>query len=298
MPESITSAVLGFRRQRTLLQSTVVSGFGLWSGEDVSVEFRPAPADFGIAFVRDDLPGAPRIPALAEYRTQTPLRTTLQCGEAGVDMVEHILAVLYGLGIDNCEIGVSAQEMPGCDGSAAPFVEALSEIGIVTQNRPVTPLVIDRRFRVEHKNTWIEAFPSASGCLELRYTLDYEENPVIGHQELDLKICPGAFREELAPARTFTLEAEAKYLRSQGLGLRTTCRDLLIFNESGPIDNSLRFPDECVRHKLLDLVGDLALAGRPIVGCIRAHRSGHRLNAELVRTVLAATAQVDIRKCA
>ena len=301
MPEPILYAAFGSRRQRTLRRSATVAGFGLWSGRDVRVQFRPAPAGSGIAFVRDDLPGVPRIPALVEYRTETPLRTTLQWGEAGVDMVEHILAVLYGLGVDHCEIGVSAQEMPGCDGSAAPFTQALLEAGFVELDRPVDRCVIHRRFRVESGDAWIEATPSpdapsSDGRLELEYTLDYEKSAVIGRQHRRLTVCPESFREELASARTFALKSEADYLRAQGLGLRTTYRDLLVFDDSGPIDNALRYPDECVRHKLLDLVGDLALLGRPLVGRIRAHRSGHRLNAELVRAIRAG--EEVVRKCA
>ena len=172
------------------------------------------------------------------------------------------------------------------------------EAGIVELDRRVEPCAIDRPFRVEHGASWIEACPSPAGRLELHYTLDYEGNPEIGRQELGLSIDPESFRAELAPARTFALLEEADALRRRGLGLRTTYRDLLVFDGAGPLENTLRFPDECVRHKLLDLVGDLALAGRPLIGCIRAHRSGHRLNAELVRALLAATAERPVRKCA
>ncbi len=286
-----------FRPQRTLARSCAVSGFGLWSGRDVRVEFRPAPADSGIVFVREDLPRRPRIPAGVDYRTTTPLRTTLQNGDAGVDMVEHILAVLFGMGVDDCEIGVDSQEMPGCDGSAAPFADAIADAGLVELDRIVIPRAVTRHLRVESGNAWIEATPSPEGRLELHYTLDYGRNTVIGRQELGVTLSPGSFRAELAAARTFTLKAEAEALRSQGLGLRATYRDLLVFDESGPLENRLRFSDECVRHKLLDLVGDLALVGRPLVGRIRACRSGHRLNAELVRAVLAGNSN-DALRCA
>lgn len=201
-------------------------------------------------------------------------------------MVEHVLAVLFGLGVDNCEIGVDAREMPGCDGSAQVFAEAILSAGLAEQDRGTVPCVVGRPVRVESQDTWIEAAPSPEGRLELHYVLDYEQAPVIGRQEFGLVVSPESFRAHLASARTFALEAEAEHLRSRGLGLRTTYRDLLVFDESGPIDNRLRFPDECVRHKLLDLVGDLALAGRPLLGRIRACRSGHRLNAELVRALL------------
>ncbi|HYW81093.1 MAG TPA: UDP-3-O-acyl-N-acetylglucosamine deacetylase [Thermoguttaceae bacterium] len=280
------------RNQRTIAAPAAVEGVGYWSGQDVRVEFRPAEPDSGIVFVRSDLPGCPRIAATVDNRTETPLRTTLRCGDARVDMVEHIMASLGGLRVDNCEVRVDRPEMPGCDGSALPFVEAIVAAGFVEQEMPRTRRVIRQIVRLGNSKagdgqSWIEATPEASAETVLQYDLDYGPSSSIGRQTLRLVLTPDNFRENLAGSRTFLLEHEAAALQAQGLGLLATCQDLLVFGPEGPIDNPLRFADECVRHKLLDMVGDLALAGCDLIGCFHAHRSGHRLNAELVRALLA-----------
>jgi UDP-3-O-acyl N-acetylglucosamine deacetylase len=286
------------RNQRTIAAPATVDGIGYWSGRDVHVEFRPGAPDTGIVFVRGDLAGCPRIPAIIDYRTETPRRTTLHCGQAGVDMIEHIMAALAGLQIDNCEIWVDRPEMPGCDGSSLPFVQALAPAGIVAQDRPRAALCIRQVIRLGSEESWIEAHPHRSGRTILRYELDYGSS-VIGRQMLEISLSPKFFHVSLAPSRTFMLEAEAAAMQARGLGQRATCKDLLVFNSRGPIDNQLRFPDECVRHKLVDMVGDLALAGCDLVGRFVAYRSGHRLNAELVRAILALDqSRKECKRCA
>lgn len=274
------------RHQRTLAQAAEVRGIGYWSGRDVRVEFRPALPDTGLVFVRGDVPSHPRIPALVSYRVDQPRRTVLSSQGVTVEMVEHILAALAGLQVDNCEIWVDAPEMPGVDGSSLPFVAALDRAGIVTQPVARSQLVVREVTRLGDDDCWIEARPHESG-LALRYRLDYGPGNAVGRQSLGLELTEERFRRELAPSRTFLLHREAEALKLQGLGLRATYRDLLVFGDDGPIDNPLRFPDECVRHKTLDLCGDLALAGCDLVGEFSAYRSGHRLNAELVKVLLA-----------
>jgi UDP-3-O-acyl N-acetylglucosamine deacetylase len=275
------------RSQQTIAARCSVTGFGYWSGRDVRIEFRPAAADTGVVFVRDDLPNQPRIAVRVDNRIETPRRTTLRAAGASVEMVEHILAALAGLQIDNCEVWVDAPEMPGCDGSSQPFVEALDTVGAVKQPS-VRPLLVVREItRLGNEESWIEARPATTSGMSAKYRLDYGRDNAIGRQTLALSITPESFRRELAPSRTFMLKAEADWLRGQGLGQRVTSQDLLVFDDLGPVDNALRYADECVRHKLLDLVGDLALAGCDLMGHFVAHRSGHRLNAELVRVLLA-----------
>lgn len=276
-----------FRAQRTLGCSVEVEGFGYWSGRDVKVRFRSAPANTGIVFVRSDLPEPKRIPAIVENRIEMPRRTTLILDGARVEMVEHIMAALAGLHIDNCEVWVDGDEMPGLDGSAMAFVTALESAGVVEQKAQRPQLVIDDITRVGNDDCWVEARPSRSRSLSVRYRLDYGGESPIGRQTLEMKITPETFRKELAPARTFILKSEADWLRQQGLGARVTFDDLLVFDETGPCNNALRYEDECVRHKTLDMVGDLALAGCDLIGQIIAYRSGHRLNAELVKALLA-----------
>ena len=285
------------RNQRTIASPAIVEGIGYWSGRDVHVEFRPAAAGSGIQFVRSDQPGCPRIAATIANRTETPLRTTLRSGSVGVDMVEHVMATLAGLQIDNCEIWVDQPEMPGCDGSSLPFVEALDAAGVVVQEAIRPRCIVRQIVRLGNQQSWIEARPCCSSKTVLQYELDYGDHSSIGRQSLEVSLSPMSFREDLAPSRTFLLEHEAAALKAQGLGQRAKFEDLLVFGPAGPIKNQLRFADECVRHKLLDMVGDLALAGCDLVGRFVAYRSGHRLNAEMVRAVLAESAQQESLRC-
>ena len=275
------------RYQNTIAEPVTVEGFGYWSGLDVRVEFRPAPANTGIVFVRTDLGHPRRIEAVVSQprRDSTPHDACRHRGTT-VEMVEHVMASLAGLQIDNCEVWVDRAEIPGCDGSSRPFVDALLSTQRVAQPAGRETVVITETTRVGDESCWVEASPLADGGLSIRYLLDYGDEGPIGRQAIEMVLSPQAFCDELASARTFILKHEAEWLREQGLGERVTCSDLLVFNDTGPVDNELRFDDECVRHKALDLVGDLALAGCDIQGHVVAYRSGHRLNAELVRTLL------------
>jgi UDP-3-O-[3-hydroxymyristoyl] N-acetylglucosamine deacetylase len=305
------------RQQRTLRTAASVEGIGYWSGRDVHVEFRPAGPNEGIVFVRRDLPGCPRIPAAVGNRIEMPRRTVLCAGGGGkggakgdspiladplrgcpaeigtvppgmasVEMVEHIMAALAGMHVDNCEIWVDAPEMPGCDGSAKAFAEAIRRAGTIAQGALRELFVVREVLRLGNEECWIEARPAAGGKTIIQYDLDYGSGNPIGRQSLEVTLAPRFFELSLAPARTFMLQHEAAALQSRGLGQRTTFNDLLIFDGDGPIGNALRFPDECVRHKILDMVGDLALAGCDMAGRFAAYRSGHRLNAELVKAML------------
>lgn len=286
------------RPQHTIAGRTSVTGFGYWSGADVRIEFRPAPVDAGITFVRADVGPQARVAAHVSHRSEAPRRTNLRRGRADVQMVEHVLAALAGLEIDNCEVWTDQPEMPGCDGSSGPFVDALFRAGVVQQNAEAHYLRIADSIRVAEGNAWIEARPSQAGELHIEYQLDYPQHGVIGRQVARIATTPERFRRELAPCRTFVLESEAEEMVRQGLGLRVTTRDLLVFNQSGPIDNRLRFPNECARHKALDVLGDLALVGCRVVGEVVAHRSGHRLHAELTRQLVERFASVPLKASA
>ena len=274
------------RFQRTISQPVAVSGYGFWSGNPVQVEFRPAAVGSGITFVRDDLGPEVMIPATAEHRIDVPRRTNLSCAGVQVEMVEHILSALAGLQIDNCEVGVTAAEMPGCDGSALHFVQALDRAGREQQHESVQPLEVTERVRLTNGESWIEARPARGDAFRVEFRLDYPHDPSIGRQQVSLGVSPATFREELASCRTFVLKREADAMLKQGLGTHVTSQDLLVFDEQGPIDNPLRFANECARHKALDLIGDLALTGSQIVGHIVAYRSSHQLNAALATELL------------
>ncbi len=275
------------RMQQTVRRPVRVSGVGYWSGQNVRVEFRPAPVGSGLTFVRDDIGPQARVPALPEYRINVPRRTNLECLGVEVQMVEHVLAALAGLQVDNCEIGVNRAEMPGCDGSAREFVEALDSVGIVEQNQEASQLTIKEVVRVTSGEAWIEARPALDGEYRIEFRLDYPHNPEIGLQAASFEITPQCFRDEIAPCRTFVLQSEAEAIKSQGLGTHVTTKELLVFGDRGPIENQLRFENECARHKALDVIGDLALINRRIAGNIVANRSGHRLHVELARELMA-----------
>ena len=275
------------RKQQTISKPTTVSGFGLWSGIDSEIEFRPAAENEGISFVRRDVKNAVRIPATVDRRVESPRRTILSVDGQSVEMVEHVMAALAGLHIDNCEVHVDAAEMPGCDGSSEPFVSALLDAGITQQRAERHCLIVTDVTRVGDDDSWIEARPGKPGELSVHYRLDYGSDNAIGRETFKSSIDTDVFQKELAPARTFILEQEAEWLRNQGIAQRVTARDVLVFGEEGVIDNELRFEDECVRHKVLDLVGDFALAGCDIYGHFVAQRSGHRLNATMISALLA-----------
>lgn len=287
-----------YRNQQTIARPAKVEGFGFWSGLDITVEFRPAPPHSGITFVRADLAGQPRIAARIENQADALRRTTLAAGNASVEMVEHLMAAFYGLQIDNCEVWMTRAEMPGFDGSSVAFVNALLEAGLVMQSAPRQVIVIEDTIHIGDEVSWIIAKPfhstergaadavpksSSEGKLQVTYDLNYPDCSAIGQQQLQIQVDPVAFREQLAGARTFLIHHEAEWLRQHGIGRRVTYQDVLVYGEQGPIDNSLRFDDECVRHKTLDVIGDLALVGADLAGEIHAHRSGHTLNAAMVR---------------
>jgi UDP-3-O-[3-hydroxymyristoyl] N-acetylglucosamine deacetylase len=209
-----------------------VAGFGYWSGRDVTVELRPAAAGSGITFVRSDLDRPRRIAADVRQRIEVPRRTTLSGDGAQVEMVEHILAALYGLSIDNCEVWVNASEMPGLDGSCQPLAVAIQEAGLVEQRLPRRRLTVTEVTRVGDDECWVEARPAKTNSLSVKYKLDYGPNNPIGRQTIELIVTPTTFAAELAGARTFVLKEEAEWLRSRGLGQRVTNQDLLVFGDS------------------------------------------------------------------
>ena len=272
------------RKQTTIAQRVSVSGVGFWSGRDVTLTFCPAAASTGVVFVRTDLPGKPRVEAIVQNRVNGPRRTTLVGNGVAVEMVEHVLAALAGLKIDNCEVLVNRAEMPGCDGSSGAFVDALLRVDVVTLDalRPV--IRVQREIVVGEGDSWIKAEPSSQG-MDLEYQLSYE-CPAIGSQVYRLMVNPLTFQNQIADARTFVLRHEADQLQKQGLGKHVTYQDIIVFDDHGPIDNPLRYSDECARHKILDMVGDFSLAGADLIGKFTASRSGHRLNSQMVFALL------------
>jgi UDP-3-O-[3-hydroxymyristoyl] N-acetylglucosamine deacetylase len=266
------------RNQATLTGPCSISGRGYWSGETNILNFLPAPAGTGIRFVRADLDGAPSVHALAENRASIPLRTQLTSGRCEVAMVEHVMAALYGLRIDNVEVHCTAREMPGMDGSCLDFVLALDSVGRTELRQRRPRLKITERIHIGDARQWIIAEPSSTDTLDVEYRLDYGASSPIGQMTYCAEVNSDSFYHEIAPARTFIGADEAHAMQNKGIATHVTDQDLLVFDKRGPINNKLRFPDECARHKALDLIGDLALSGVDLVGRITAYRSGHQLN--------------------
>lgn len=276
------------RQQQTIAKPVEVHGLGLFTGQEVTVRFKPAPANSGVQFVRIDTPKPVRIPAIVSNVAKRARRTSLQNGSASVETIEHCMAALHGLGIDNVEIEMEGGELPGCDGSSRAFVDALFSAGIETQEPPLEPLIIRQTVRVADADAELIAAPGDDDALNIIYDLDYGDQGMLPRQLFAIRVSQDSFCSELADARTFVFEYEAQQLREAGLGKHLTYRDVVVIGPNGVIENQFRYPDECVRHKVLDLIGDLFLSGRSLRGKIYAHKSGHSLNHELVRALLRA----------
>jgi UDP-3-O-acyl N-acetylglucosamine deacetylase len=274
---------LSYRYQRTLAQPAESRGVGFLTGADVRLRFLPAPPSTGIVFYRTDLHPAVAIPACIHEVTGTQRRTTLGHAPQHVSLVEHVLAALAGLRIDNCCIEVDGSEPPGLDGSSLSFVHALVDAGVVLQAARRAVWTVTEPMIVERGGATLALHPTGERGLKISYLLDYGPGTPIGRQSHTEAVTPESFTNELAGARTFLLEAEALELRRQGIGLRTTAADLLVIGPHGPIDNALRYANELARHKILDIIGDLALFGDDLCGHVVAYRSGHPLNIELVQ---------------
>ncbi len=261
----------------------------MFTGEPCRLRFKPAPPNSGIWFIRTDQPSPVAIAARVENVSKRARRTTLKNGVASIETIEHCLSACAALRLDNLQIEVRGGEVPAMDGSSLPFLDTLKESGIEEQDAPGEVYVVRDLIRVAEDDAEIVALPPLRADderLEVFYDLDYGAETPIGRQTYRVTITPEDFETKIAPARTFVLEKEVQQLRAMGFGLHLTYQDILVFGEDGPIDNPLRFPEECVRHKILDLLGDLFLLGRPIVGRIFARKSGHSLNHAMVRALL------------
>jgi UDP-3-O-[3-hydroxymyristoyl] N-acetylglucosamine deacetylase/3-hydroxyacyl-[acyl-carrier-protein] dehydratase len=271
--------------QCTIAHEATVSGRGLFTGCDSVATFRPAPVGHGVVFVRTDLGREVRIPALVQHITKRSRRSTLRNGADSIETIEHCMSAIAGLGIDNIEVRVHGGELPGVDGSCLPYVEALRDAGITDQHAEKTFLKITTPIEVRDGDATLIATPPTSDEFQVFYDLDYGNQEPIKQQLLSYSL-NGDFATAIAPARTFVLKHEAEMLQARGLGLHLQPGDVLVLDTTGPIGTDYRFPNECVRHKVLDLIGDLFLLGCPIQGKIVARKSGHSLNHALVRKLV------------
>ena len=274
-------------RQRTLRHSIKATGVSLHTGEKVFMTLKPAPVDTGIVFRRIDLDPVLELPALAENVGDTTLSTSLMVGVGRVSTVEHLMAALAGLGVDNAIIDLTAEEVPIMDGSAAPFVFLLQSAGVVEQDAPKKFVRIKRKLTVEDADKVASLLPYEG--FKVSFTIDFD-HPVFrdrtAHAELDFSTA--SFEQEVSRARTFGFLHEIEYLRSRGLARGGSMDNAIVVDEYRILNQEgLRYEDEFVRHKVLDAVGDLYLLGHCLIGEFRAYKSGHALNNALVRALIA-----------
>ena len=271
--------------QKTIAGEASISGVGVHTGQETTITFKPAEADTGIRFVRTDLPDKPEILVGADNAVleESLFLTQLGSGQSEIKTVEHVLAACTGMGIDNIVLEVSSSEPPICDGSALPFVEAIKKAGIVTQDRPKQFIEVTEPIWLYENGLELAIIPSPR--LEITYKIDYD-HPAVGIRSASFLINAETFEQKIAPARTFCFLKDVDVLRQQGKIKGGSLDNAIVIGEHDFLNEELRFQDEIVRHKILDVMGDLALLGKPLKGHVIAVRSGHAFNIRFVRKVL------------
>ncbi|HSM93733.1 MAG TPA: UDP-3-O-acyl-N-acetylglucosamine deacetylase [Anaeromyxobacteraceae bacterium] len=274
---------MAYWNQRTVAKRVTATGIGLHSGHPVTLTLAPAPADAGVTFVRMDL-GA-EVPARNDHVVDTRLNTTVGVGNARVSTVEHVMAALQGMGIDNCRVEVDGPEMPVLDGSAAPFVCMIREAGVQVQRAGRRFVVIDRPVEVRDGDKLARLEPS--DAFRVSFTADFD-HPLVSNQTIELAVNDRTFEREIARARTFCFRRDIEKMQAMGLAKGGSLENAVVVDDFSIVNpEGLRFADEMVRHKVLDAIGDLALLGLPVVGALTAVKSGHAMNQALVKKVLA-----------
>ena len=288
MAETSTGQNGATRPQRTLAGEVEVRGIGLHTGREVRAILRPAEAGTGIEFVRNDLAGEPTVRASGAYLKTRERRTCLNHGQAEVFTVEHLLASLWAMHVDNAEVHIDGEEVPGMDGSARGFVEAIQSAGVTEQKATRTKFVVKEPIYLREGGASVVVLPGEGG-LHIDYNLDYPAG--VGElsgtrQMVSFAVTPDVFAGEIAPARTWVFEHEVEPLRAAGLGKGATTGNTLVVGPDGVKENRMLWPDELARHKLLDLIGDLSLCNVDLDAHVIATRSGHGLNMQVVQRLL------------
>ena len=268
--------------QRTLRRSISCAGIGLHSGNKVTLSLKPAPADYGIRFQRADLDGL-EIPANVTNLAGIQYATGLARETGSVETVEHLLAALCSLGIDNVSVELNYPEVPIMDGSAAPFVYLIQEAGVKRLSSPRRYLKVLRPVSLSRGDKWMAIYPCDH--FKVTYSISFD-HPLLRHQTRTIRVSEDTFIEQIAPARTFGFLKEVEMLRQKGLALGGSLDNAIVIGDTGVLNNALRFEDEFVRHKILDVIGDLALIGHPIIGHLVAHRGGHALHTAFAAKLL------------
>ncbi len=270
--------------QTTLGGAVSCRGVSLHSGHEVSMEFRPAPEHSGIVFHIHSGDGVHLLSPRPDAVSTTELATTISDGTVSVSTIEHVLAALNGLAVDNVEVHVFGGEAPILDGSARPVVEALRSVGFRTQNAPRRMARVMRGYALEKDGRSIAVEPFDG--FRVDYTIRFP-HPVIGEQHFVLDITPETFERDIAPARTFGFLKEVEYLHSRGLARGGSLENVIVVGDEGILNREgLRFPDEFVRHKMLDFIGDMAMLGPPVLGAFTVSCSGHGHNNAFLRNLV------------
>ena len=267
-------------KQQTIAKEAVYTGVGLHSGKEVHMRLLPAPVDTGIVFVRTDIEGQPTVRALASNVTATVRATTIEENGVKFFTIEHLMSSFQAARIDNCRVELDAEEPPVADGAALVFLQLLESAGIKEQEKERKETVIDRVYRVDDGDRFVMVLPYDG--LRVSFT-SLNPHPLVGTQYCDVILEGDAYRKEIAPARTIAYEKEIEALRQMGLGLGGTLENVIVYSDEKWL-NTLRFPDELVRHKVLDVLGDLRLAGL-IRGHVIAVKSAHALNTQLAKKI-------------
>jgi UDP-3-O-[3-hydroxymyristoyl] N-acetylglucosamine deacetylase len=268
--------------QRTIRRSISCAGIGLHSGNKVTLSLKPAPANSGIRFRRSDLGGL-EVPATVQHVGANRLATGLAREAVRVDTVEHLLAAFVSLGVDNAIVELNSPEVPIMDGSAAPFIYLIQEAGLKTVQGTRKYLKVQRPLALARGDKRIALYPSDH--FKVTYSIAFD-HPLLRHQSRTMRITEDSFVDEIAPARTFGFLKEVEMMRQQGLALGGSLENAIVIGDTGVLNNALRFEDEFVRHKILDVIGDMALVGYPLIGHLVAHRGGHALHTEFAAKVL------------
>jgi len=270
--------------QKTLNAEISAQGLGLHTGQELTIRLKPAPAGSGFSLKRSDLPGAPPLKVEAANVTGTTLSTTLGQGENSVSTIEHLLSALFAMEVDNLLVEVDGPELPIFDGSAAEWLRLLNEAGLAQQAAPRLFKTLTRPFRLAMDDKYIEARPA--GRLSVEGHIDF--GGFIGRQKFFIMVSPSAYAAEISRARTFCLARDVENMRRLGLARGGSLANAVVVGDDGLLNpEGLRYPDEFVRHKILDFLGDLALAGTPLLGHFILRKPGHELNCRFVRAALA-----------
>ncbi len=273
-------------KQHTIRSSVKLSGIGLHTGKKASITIKPAPIGQGISFLRIDLvnpvsiPLTPQSAVMDENITRC---TAIRANGASVFTIEHLLAAFHALGIDNAVVEIDADEVPGMDGSSLEFTNALAKAGIVEQDAAREFIKVTKPITITKGAATLTILPADD--FKVSYTLDYA-HPALPLQTYETMVTAATFAKDVAPARTFCLKEEIELIRGKGLGKGANEQNTLVMGIDGPVGNRLRFPDECARHKALDIVGDLFLLGKPLCGHVVGVKSGHALNRLLVAKIM------------